>query len=230
VASIGAMSFFWFRSLTHDGAQPCGQVGWLAVGVKQVGGPPDTGPSASQQRSPAPQHALPQQSEFPPHTPAVGEQGAGRQIPPAQSGVAPMQRTPHCPQFMGSFCGFTQPPPQHVRPVMHRTLHTPLPPAPVVPPAPWVPALPPALLPPVPAPPPPPPIPRAPPEPTESPGVASWAASVRGSNGVMLPQPAKHESPSDINAKAGGREWWRIPTIRARSGWGAVENRSSRWT
>jgi len=73
------------------------------VGVKHTGGPPDTGPSTSQQRSPTPQQALPQQIAFGGHTPTVGEQGAGPQLPPAQNGVAPWQRLPHCPQFIGSF-------------------------------------------------------------------------------------------------------------------------------
>ena len=80
------------------------------------------------------------------------EHGAGMQVPPAQYGLPPSQRLPHVPQFIGSFIGFTQPPSQHIRPVMHAALQTRDPPVPVTPPVPVMPPVP-ATLPPVPLPP-----------------------------------------------------------------------------
>ena len=61
--SAGAMFFFRLRSLLHSGAQPCGQVGSAAVGVKQLGAR-EIGPWSSQQMSPTGQQVLPQQIEF----------------------------------------------------------------------------------------------------------------------------------------------------------------------
>jgi hypothetical protein len=59
-----------------------------AVGVTQVGGPPETGPSTWQQMSPTAQQVFPQQSELGAQIPAVWEQGGTMHVPLLQKGVA----------------------------------------------------------------------------------------------------------------------------------------------
>src|SRR4029079_217518 len=66
-ASTAAWFFVRLRSLLHNGAQPCGQVGAAAVGVKQFGAT-EIGPCSSQQMSPTGQQVLPQQTELGAHS------------------------------------------------------------------------------------------------------------------------------------------------------------------
>src|SRR4051812_48674815 len=93
------------RSLAHSGAQPCGHEGSVGVGLWQIGGPPETGPSSTQQRSPGAQQLVPQHA-IAPQLPPSRSQGVGMQLPP-QNGVAPLQTTPQPPQLSGSFAVFT---------------------------------------------------------------------------------------------------------------------------
>jgi hypothetical protein len=98
-------------------------VGWSAVGVKQLGGPLETGPAASQQSAPGAQQALPQQNELGAQSSTVGPHVAWTQWPLLQRLVIPVQRVPQLPQFIGSLAGFTQAPWQHMAPVVHATMH-----------------------------------------------------------------------------------------------------------
>ncbi|MES1204973.1 MAG: hypothetical protein ABUS79_03465 [Pseudomonadota bacterium] len=93
--------------------------------------------------------------------------------PLLQKAVGAWQMLPHFPQLKGSFCRLTQLPPQHIRPVVHSTLQTAPPPAPLAPPAPAPPAepaeppLPPRpVVPAMPVVPPRPAVPVVPPRPT----------------------------------------------------------------
>jgi hypothetical protein len=55
---------------------------------------------------------------FPQHDPALqpaAVQGGCLHVPPSHSGLSAGHRVPQPPQFVGSFCGFTQRLPQQIR-------------------------------------------------------------------------------------------------------------------
>ena len=93
------MSRFKFRSLTHSGAQPCGQVPGDPWPLHM--GPRSRGPSGKQQSCPEPQHAFPQQVVPTPQVPPSFVHGSGLQEP-SQKGVFPVHATPQPPQLSGS--------------------------------------------------------------------------------------------------------------------------------
>jgi len=82
-----------------------------------------------QQSSPCPQHCWPQHDA--PETPQAAascSHGLGWQVPcDPQNGLAPLQTTPHLPQFFGSFVTLTHVPPQHENPIPQAGEHAPPP-------------------------------------------------------------------------------------------------------